>query len=88
MAGHIDHGHTPAAWTGVIIVFVGFMIAGGFIIAAQPAGFWAGIGVTLLGPVVGGAMRVMGLGKKDEPLVRTPSAAQQEQGEAPVHANA
>ena len=52
MAGS-SHGHTPAAWTGVTISFIGFCIAGVFMVAANPLGFWAGIAVILLGGVVG-----------------------------------
>ncbi|ANW22052.1 HGxxPAAW family protein [Streptomyces clavuligerus] len=56
------HGHTPAAWTGVCISFVGFCIAGVFMVAANPPGFWAGIAVVLLGGVVGLGMKAAGLG--------------------------
>ncbi|MEU6774371.1 HGxxPAAW family protein [Streptomyces sp. NPDC046759] len=63
------HGHTPAAWTGVIISFIGFCVAGAFLVMAQPVGFWAGIALTLLGAVVGGIMRAMGLGHTPKPLV-------------------
>ncbi|MFF5636721.1 HGxxPAAW family protein [Streptomyces sp. NPDC012825] len=65
MAGSA-HGHTPAAWTGVIISFIGFCIAGVFMVAANVPGFWAGIAVVLLGGVVGGAMKVAGLGMPKE----------------------
>ncbi|WNM34496.1 HGxxPAAW family protein [Streptomyces sp. Li-HN-5-11] len=65
MAGS-SHGHTPAAWTGVIITFIGFCVAGAFMVMAQPVGFWAGMVVVLLGGVVGGIMRMMGLGQKGE----------------------
>ncbi|AVH97959.1 MULTISPECIES: HGxxPAAW family protein [Streptomyces] len=61
MAGSA-HGHTPAAWTGVIISFIGFCIAGVFMVAANVPGFWAGMAVVVLGGVVGGAMKVAGLG--------------------------
>jgi acyl-coenzyme A synthetase/AMP-(fatty) acid ligase len=89
MAAQHDHGHTPAAWTGVIIAFIGFCVAGGFMVAAKPVGFWAGMGLILLGPLVGGVMSVLGLGKKEEPLVRTPEPRAQDEEEAPrVHANA
>ncbi|MFF8590064.1 HGxxPAAW family protein [Streptomyces sp. NPDC015220] len=64
MAGS-SHGHTPAAWTGVIIAFIGFCVAGVFMVGAQPVGFWVGIALTLLGAVVGGVMRVMGFGQKN-----------------------
>ncbi|WP_069172383.1 HGxxPAAW family protein [Streptomyces griseus] len=65
MAGS-SHGHTPAAWTGVIISFIGFCIAGLFMVAANPLGFWAGIAVVLLGGVVGLAMKMAGLGMPKE----------------------
>ncbi|MEV6009267.1 HGxxPAAW family protein [Streptomyces sp. NPDC051976] len=84
MAGHVDHGHTPAAWTGSIIAFVGFCVAGVFMVAAQPVGFWAGMAVILLAPVVGGAMRLMGMGKKEEAHVAVARARVQEE----AHANA
>ncbi|MFE3069660.1 HGxxPAAW family protein [Streptomyces sp. NPDC059247] len=61
MAGSA-HGHTPAAWTGVIIAFIGFCIAGVFMVAANIPGFWAGMGVIVLGGIVGLAMKAAGLG--------------------------
>ncbi|WP_329036422.1 hypothetical protein OHT61_08320 [Streptomyces sp. NBC_00178] len=65
MAGS-SHGHTPAAWTGAIICFIGFCIAGVFMVAAEPVGFWAGIGVVALGGIVGLAMKTAGLGMPKE----------------------
>ncbi|WP_031089896.1 HGxxPAAW family protein [Streptomyces sp. NRRL WC-3549] len=65
MAGS-SHGHTPAAWTGVIISFIGFCVAGVFMVAANPVGFWAGMGVVLLGGLVGFAMKTAGLGMPKE----------------------
>ncbi|MFF0424443.1 HGxxPAAW family protein [Streptomyces sp. NPDC004520] len=65
MAGSA-HGHTPAAWTGVIISFIGFCIAGVFMVAANLPGFWAGVGVIFLGGIVGGAMKAAGLGMPKE----------------------
>ncbi|KOV70910.1 HGxxPAAW family protein [Streptomyces sp. MMG1121] len=66
------HGHTPAAWTGVIIAFIGFCVSGAFMVMAQPVGFWAGMVIVVLGGVVGGIMRAMGLGQpKQAPLKMT-----------------
>ncbi|MER7790723.1 MULTISPECIES: HGxxPAAW family protein [unclassified Streptomyces] len=62
MAGN-NHGHTPAAWTGVTIAFIGFCVAGAFVVLANPIGFWAGMVVVALGGVVGMAMRAAGLGQ-------------------------
>ncbi|MFI9200847.1 HGxxPAAW family protein [Streptomyces sp. NPDC053048] len=58
-----DHGHTPAAWTGVTIAFIGFCISGAFVVMAKPVGFWAGMVVVALGGVVGLIMRGMGMGQ-------------------------
>ncbi|MCA6091793.1 hypothetical protein LE181_06380 [Streptomyces sp. SCA3-4] len=58
-----DHGHTPAAWTGVTIAFIGFCISGAFVVMAKPVGFWAGMVVVALGGVVGLIMRSMGMGQ-------------------------
>ncbi|MFI5871052.1 HGxxPAAW family protein [Streptomyces sp. NPDC051445] len=65
MAGS-SHGHTPAAWTGVTIAFIGFAVAGAFMVMAEPIGFWAGMAIVALGGVVGGIMRTMGLGMPRE----------------------
>ncbi|MFI7497197.1 HGxxPAAW family protein [Streptomyces sp. NPDC049687] len=62
MAGS-SHGHTPAAWTGVTIAFIGFCVAGAFMVMAEPLGFWAGMVIVVLGGVVGAAMRAAGLGQ-------------------------
>ncbi|MEU3062196.1 HGxxPAAW family protein [Streptomyces subrutilus] len=61
MAG-TSHGHTPAAWTGVMIAFIGFCISGAFMVLANPLGFWAGLVVVVLGGVVGMAMKAAGMG--------------------------
>jgi len=65
MAGS-SHGHTPAAWTGVIISFIGFCAGGVFMVAANPVGFWASMGVILLGGIVGLGMKMAGLGTPKE----------------------
>ncbi|MFD5781558.1 HGxxPAAW family protein [Streptomyces sp. NPDC126933] len=65
MAGS-SHGHTPAAWTGVTISFIGFCISGVFMVAANQLGFWAGLVVVLLGGVVGLGMKAAGLGMPKE----------------------
>ena len=62
MAGS-SHGHTPAAWTGVTIAFIGFCVSGAYMVMAEPLGFWAGMVIVLLGGVVGLIMKSMGLGQ-------------------------
>jgi hypothetical protein len=65
MAGN-NHGHTPAAWTGVSIAFIGFCIGGAFTVLAQPVGVVAGLAVIALGGIVGLAMRAAGMGQPKE----------------------
>lgn len=62
MAG-TSHGHTPAAWTGVIIAFIGFCVSGAFMVLANPLGFWAGLVIVGVGGVVGMGMAAAGLGQ-------------------------
>ncbi|MFI9583153.1 HGxxPAAW family protein [Streptomyces sp. NPDC052236] len=83
MAGS-NHGHTPAAWTGATICFIGFCVAGVFMVAANPLGFWAGMAIIPIGGVVGLAMKAAGLGMPKEPesLTRARAAAGQKQPEA------
>lgn len=86
MAAQHGHGHTPAAWTGVIIAFTGFCVAGGFMIAAEPVGFWVGIGLVLLGAAVGGVMSMLGMGQDSKPVLT--SSDRDDQRQAGVHSNA
>lgn len=80
MAGS-SHGHTPAAWTGVFIAFIGFGISGVGMVAVNMIAFWGGLAVILLAGVVGMAMRAAGLGKpkESEELVRARAAAANKQ---------
>ncbi|MEU3492758.1 HGxxPAAW family protein [Kitasatospora cineracea] len=58
------HGHTPAAWTGVVISFVGFCVAGVAMIMPNVVLVIAGLAVVLIGGVVGKAMSMAGMGKQ------------------------
>jgi hypothetical protein len=57
-----SHGNTPAAWTAVSIMFVGFLISGIALPLAQEWLFWVGLAVVVLGAVVGKVMSMMGMG--------------------------
>lgn len=88
MAGS-SHGHTPAAWTGVTIAFIGFCVSGAFMVMAQPLGFWAGMVITALGGVVGMIMRAMGMGQpKDAHAVYETPAVRTQTGTTPEPAGA
>jgi hypothetical protein len=64
------HGNTPAAWTAVSIMFVGFLLSGIALPLDMPWLFFVGLAVVALGAVVGKVMQMMGMGNtvayKDE----------------------
>ena len=57
-----SHGNTPAAWTAVTIMFVGFLISGLALPLELPWLFFAGLVVVALGAVAGKVMSMMGMG--------------------------
>ena len=74
------HGHTPAAWTSVTIMFVGCLIGAVAVVLANiPLLIGAGV-VILLGAVTGKVMAMMGLGAPEQP--RQPSQASLQAGSA------
>ncbi|MCX4551688.1 hypothetical protein OG204_08435 [Streptomyces sp. NBC_01387] len=81
MAG-TSHGHTPAAWTGVIIAFIGFCVSGAFMVMASPVGVVAGLVVVALGGVVGLAMKAAGLGMPKESAASAAARLQASEAQA------
>jgi hypothetical protein len=76
MAGrHYHHGNSPAAWTAVVIIFVGFGVGSAFTVMAEPLGVLGGALIVALGGVVGLVMRAMGLGQAPAPIPVTRAAA-------------
>ncbi len=60
MSSH--HGNTPAAWTGVTIALLAFVIGGvGLLFESMPV-FYVGLVLGVLAAVVGGVMAKMGMG--------------------------
>jgi len=57
-----SHGNTPAAWTAVAVMFLGFLLSGLALPLELPWLFFVGLGVVVLGAVVGKVMQIMGLG--------------------------
>ena len=56
------HGSTPAAWTGVSIVLLGFIVGGlGLVLENMPL-FFTGVVIAPLGGIVGYVMGKMGMG--------------------------
>ena len=64
MSEHVDHGHTVAAWTGVTIIMIAFVVGAVGVVIAQPPVFWAGIALIAVGVIVGKVLALMGFGAK------------------------
>lgn len=58
----VGHGNSPAAWTCVIIMLVGALVASIAFVIASTVIFIAGIVVMVAGLLVGWAMRKAGYG--------------------------
>jgi hypothetical protein len=70
---HNDHGNTPAGWTAVIIMLIGFVVGAVAVIQLNWPLFWiGGVGLVVLGAIVGKVMQMMGMG---QPLPAQQAAA-------------
>jgi hypothetical protein len=56
------HGNTPAAWTGVTVILIGFVVGGIGLVIDSWTVFWIGVVLGVVGPVVGKVMQKLGLG--------------------------
>ncbi|MBA2559283.1 MAG: hypothetical protein H0V07_05240 [Propionibacteriales bacterium] len=63
MAEH-HHGSTPAAWTAVTIILLGFFVGAAGLIADAWLIFWVGVGLVVAACVVGKVMQAMGMGTR------------------------
>jgi hypothetical protein len=59
------HGNTPAAWTGVTIMLIGWTV-GAIGLMTDGAGllFWVGVALQPVGLIVGATMAKMGMGSE------------------------
>jgi ABC-type transport system involved in cytochrome bd biosynthesis fused ATPase/permease subunit len=56
------HGHSPAAWTAVIIMLVGIAIGTFFFFLDMPIVVWIAAGIVVIGLIVGWVMARAGYG--------------------------
>jgi hypothetical protein len=56
------HGNTPAAWTGVVIILVGFVLGGIGLIVDNWVIFWIGVILWPIGGIVGMVLQKLGMG--------------------------
>lgn len=59
-----DHGSTPAAWTTVALVVVGFVVGAFALVVGATAWVVVGGGIVVAGGIVGKVMQLMGLGRR------------------------
>ncbi|GAA3645625.1 HGxxPAAW family protein [Microbacterium marinilacus] len=65
MSNQIDepgHGHSPAAWTTVIIMLVAISVGTVALFVDSWPVFWVAVGILVLGPIVGWVMSKAGYG--------------------------
>ena len=65
-AHHDNHGQTPAAWTAVTIMMVGFIIGSIAVVQLNWVLLGIGVAVIVVGGVVGKVMQMMGMGKQTQ----------------------
>ncbi|HET7690369.1 MAG TPA: HGxxPAAW family protein [Nocardioidaceae bacterium] len=63
-----SHGNTPAAWTAVTIILLGFVLGGLALVIGNMPLFWIGCALGPIGGLAGLVMSKMGLGA--EPVSR------------------
>ncbi len=56
------HGNTPAAWTGVLIILLGFTVGGVGLVIDNMLAFWIGVAMVPAGVIVGSIMSKVGMG--------------------------
>lgn len=57
------HGNTPAAWTGVTIMLIGWLAGAiGLLTGPNWLVFWIGVALQPIGLIVGKIMAMMGMG--------------------------
>ena len=56
------HGHSPAAWTAVIIMLIAFVIGTVAFWLDSPVFVWASVGLLVVGALVGALMARAGYG--------------------------
>ncbi|WP_347979038.1 DUF6704 family protein [Microbacterium sp. ProA8] len=60
--GDPGHGHSPAAWTAVVIMLVAVALGTLFYFLDMPALVWASAALLVIGAIVGWAMSRAGYG--------------------------
>lgn len=62
--GDPGHGHSPAAWTAVIIMLVAVALGTAFFMMDMPVGVWVSVGLLIVGWITGFVLAKAGWGVK------------------------
>ena len=60
MSAH--HGNTPAAWAGVTLILLAFVVGGIGLVIGNMTVFWVGVVLVPVALIVGKVMQKMGMG--------------------------
>ena len=60
------HGHSPAAWTAVVIMLVAVTLGTGFFFFDMPILVWASFGLLVAGAIVGWVLAKAGYGARGQ----------------------
>ncbi len=78
MAEHEDnHGNTPAAWTAVVIILIGFALGAWSMWVVSWPLFWVSVGLVIVGGIVGKVMQMMGFGTSPQHHAPAPPEVEQ-----------
>jgi hypothetical protein len=58
------HGHSPAAWTAVVIMLVGFALGTIFFCLELTVGVWVSVAIVVIGAISGWVLAKAGWGEK------------------------
>jgi hypothetical protein len=67
--GDPGHGHSPAAWTAVIIMLVAVAFGTLFFVLDIPALVWASVGLLIVGLIVGFILSKAGYGANGDKYI-------------------
>ncbi len=62
MSTEPGHGHSPAAWTAVVVMLAAFALGTLFFFLDMPVLVWASVGLLVIGAVAGFIMSKAGYG--------------------------
>lgn len=58
------HGHSPAAWTAVVIMLLGFAVGTVFFCLEMSVGVWISVAIIVIGAIAGWVLAKAGWGVK------------------------